>query len=391
MMPDDLCETILNKGRKFYFPAVSGQDWNDWHWHMRNRITTIEQLKTLLPNASIPIEALQDFKMSLTPYALSLINAADVNDPIALQVLPSYNEFVFRDAGEIDPLCEEKDSPVPGLTHRYPDRALMIVSNTCSSYCRYCTRKRKTCSESLISEQAIDKMIDYLAKTSKIRDVVISGGDPFLLSTDKLESILIKLRAIKHIEIIRIGTRTPSLLPQRITDELCNMLSKYHPLWVNLHFSHPNECTKEASEACNKLLKAGIPLNSQTVLLKGINDSVEIMTNLVHELVKMRVRPYYLYQCDPVKGVEHFRTTIERGIEIMEGLRGHTTGLCIPSYVIDAPGGGGKIPVGPNYLIEYDKESAQVLLRNYNQKTYKYNEPIKNSDFDYKEQWARCT
>ncbi len=366
-------------GRASFFPNVKDEDWNDWHWQLKNRITTVDELASILPLSQADLlvkrEITRDFRMGLTPYWVSLIDPEDANDPMLRQMVPTADEYVYRAVGDEDPLCEEHFSPVPGITHRYPDRVLFVVSNVCAAYCRYCTRKRMMYEDAL-PDLEIDKMVDYIARTPTIRDVIVSGGDPLTFSTEKLESILAKLRAIPHVEIIRIGTRTPSTMPQRITDELCTMLEKYHPLWINVHFSHPSECTPEATAACNKLLRAGIPLNSQTVLLKGVNDSVDTMKALMHGLVKMRVRPYYLYQCDPVRGAEHFRTSIEKGIEIIEGLRGHTSGLCIPTYVIDAPGGGGKIPIGPDYLLNYDKEKGKATLRNFKGKVYEYNEPV---------------
>jgi lysine 2,3-aminomutase len=374
-----VCKTAATQGREYFFPNVSDQDWNDWRWQLRHRVTTVDELAALLPMSLAERlargETVRDFRMGITPYCVSLIDPNDPNDPILRQMVPTTDEYLYRAVGDEDPLCEEHSSPMPGITHRYPDRVLFVVSNVCAAYCRYCTRKRMMYEDAL-PDIEIDKMVDYIARTPTIRDVIVSGGDPLTFSTDKLESILSKLRAIPHVEIIRIGTRTPSTLPQRIDDELCAMLEKYHPIWINVHFSHPRECTPEAARACNKLLRAGVPLNSQTVLLKGVNDNVTTMKALMHGLVKMRVRPYYLYQCDPVRGAEHFRTTVEKGIEIIEGLRGHTSGLCVPTYVIDAPGGGGKIPIGPEYLIQYDREGGKAVLRNFRGKIYEYNEPV---------------
>ncbi|HUR28512.1 MAG TPA: KamA family radical SAM protein, partial [Planctomycetota bacterium] len=270
-------------------------------------------------------------------------------------------------------------SPVPGITHRYPDRVLFVISNSCAIYCRYCTRKR-IMYEDATADVEIDHMVDYIARTPQVRDVVVSGGDPLTNSTPKLERILQKLRAIPHLEIIRIGSRVPVALPQRIDDELCAMLSKYHPLWINVHFNHPRELTPEAAAACDRLTRAGIPLNNQAVLLKGVNDSVTTIKSLCQGLMKLRVRPYYLYQCDPVRGAEHFRTTIAKGLEIMEGLRGHTSGLAIPTYVVDAPGGGGKIPVAPQYLLHYEREQGRAVLRNFQGNLYEYYEPRLDTD-----------
>lgn len=368
----------LRSGRAYYYPEVKDEDWNDWRWQFRNRVTTLEELSKHL---QVPAEEweirrgiLRDFRMGITPYYLSLVDAGDPQDPLLKQVVPVKEEHEFRDLGEEDPLGEEQFSPVPGITHRYPDRVLMVISNSCAIYCRYCTRKR-IMYEDAVPEVEIDRMVDYIARTPSVRDVVVSGGDPLNNSTSKLEKILAKLRAIPHLEMIRIGSRVPVALPQRITDELCEMLQKYHPLWINVHYNHPNELTPEAAKACDKLLRAGIPLNNQSVLLRGVNDDVTTMKALIHGLLRMRVRPYYLYQCDPVRGTEHFRTTVSKGIEIMEGLRGHTSGLGIPTYVIDAPGGGGKIPVTPQYLLSYDPSEGRAIVRNFQGKVYEYLEP----------------
>ncbi len=375
---ETLCARSTKIGRAHYFPDVSDADWNDWRWQFRHRVTTLEELARFLP---IPkdewadrAEVLRDFRMGITPYYLSLIDASDAKDPILRQVVPLADENLFRDVGEEDPLGEEKFSPVPGITHRYPDRVLMVISNNCAIYCRYCTRKR-TMYEGATPDVELDRMIEYIASTPSVRDVVVSGGDPLNYSTQKLESILSKLRAIPHLEIIRIGSRVPVALPQRIDDELCEMLAKYHPLWINVHFNHPRELTADAARACDKLSRAGIPLNNQAVLLKGVNDDLATMKALCQGLMKLRVRPYYLYQCDPIRGAEHFRTSIQSGLDIMEGLRGHTSGLAIPTYVVDAPGGGGKIPVAPQYLLNYERAKGRAVLRNFQGKLYEYIEP----------------
>jgi lysine 2,3-aminomutase len=364
-------------GRTRYFPEVSDADWNDWRWQFRHRITSLEGLTPFIPippaEWDLRREVLRDFRMGITPYYLSLIDSGDPDDPILRQVVPLRDEYTYREVGDEDPLGEENFSPVPGITHRYPDRVLMVISNSCAVYCRYCTRKR-IMYEDAVPDLEIDRMIDYIARTPAVRDVVVSGGDPLNNATPKLERILAKLRAIPHLEIIRIGTRVPVALPQRIDDELCAMLQKYHPVWVNVHFNHPRECTPEAARACDKLSRAGVPLNNQSVLLRGVNDDVATMKALMHALMRMRVRPYYVYHCDPVRGTEHMRTTIAKGIEIMEGLRGHTSGLAVPTYVIDAPGGGGKIPVGPQYLMRYDPAKGRALLRNFQGKLYDYSE-----------------
>jgi lysine 2,3-aminomutase len=357
---------------------VSDADWNDWRWQFRHRVTTLDELVRRLPSVAADRAAreqvLADFRMGITPYYLSLVDADDPHDPLLRQVAPLTEEHLYRAVGEEDPLAEEKFSPVPGITHRYPDRVLMVLSNNCAIYCRYCTRKR-TMYEGATADVEIDRMVEYIANSPSVRDVVVSGGDPLNFATAKLDAILGKLRAIPHLEIIRIGTRVPVALPQRIDDELCEMLARHHPLWVNVHFNHPRELTADAARACDKLSRAGIPLNNQAVLLKGVNDDVATIKALCHGLLKMRVRPYYLYQCDPVRGAEHFRTSIAKGLEIIEGLRGHTSGLAIPTYVIDAPGGGGKIPVQPQYLLEYDREKGRALVRNYQGNVYEYVEP----------------
>jgi len=366
------------RGRQHYFSAISEQDWNDWRWQLRNRVTTLEELAQLLPipENELPIrrEILRGFRMGISPYYLSLIDADDPDDPIMRQAVPLYDEFIYRNVGEADPLHEEELSPVPGITHRYPDRVLMVISNSCAMYCRHCTRKRLM-AEDAIPDLEIDQMVDYIARTPAIRDVIVSGGDPLTCASERLESILQKLRAIPHVEVIRIGSRVPVTMPMRVDDELCAMLAKYHPPWINVHFNHPRECTPEAARACDRLLRAGIPLNNQSVLLRGVNDNVETMRELVHCLMRMRVRPYYLFQCDPIRGAEHLRTPVARGIEIMEKLRGHTSGLAVPTYVIDAPGGGGKIPVGPKYLVSYDVKVGKAVLKNFQGKTYEYHDP----------------
>lgn len=374
---------VVRRGREHYYPNVTDAEWHDWRWQFRHRVTSLADLARFL---SIPPEewkareqVLSDFRMGITPYYLSLIDADDPCDPLLRQVVPLAEENLFRAVGDEDPLGEEKFSPVPGITHRYPDRVLMVLSNNCAIYCRYCTRKR-TMYDGATPDVEIDRMVDYIARTPSVRDVVVSGGDPLNFATAKLDAILTKLRAIPHLEIIRIGTRVPVALPQRIDDELCEMLAKHHPLWINVHFNHPNELTPDAARACDKLSRAGIPLNNQAVLLKGVNDDVATIKALCHGLMKMRVRPYYLYQCDPVRGAEHFRTPIAKGIEIIEGLRGHTSGLAVPTYVIDAPGGGGKIPVQPDYLLQYDREQGRALLRNFQGKLYEYVEPRANGD-----------
>lgn len=368
--------------RKELFPEASDTQWNDWKWQVKNRIETLEDLKkyvTLTPEEEEGVKkSLQTLRMAITPYYISLIDPANPDCPVRKQAIPTGNETHQAAADLLDPLHEDEDSPVPGLTHRYPDRVLLLITDMCSMYCRHCTRRRFAGQKD--GESAADNIqraIDYIAATPQVRDVLLSGGDALMVSDERLESIIQRLRAIPHVEIIRIGSRTPVVCPQRITDNLVNMLKKYHPIWLNTHFNHPQEVTLEAAEACAKLANAGIPLGNQSVLLRGVNDCVNIMKKLVHELVKMRVRPYYIYQCDLSMGLEHFRTPVSKGIEIIEGLRGHTSGYAVPTFVVDAPGGGGKTPVMPNYVIS--QAPGKVVLRNFEGVITTYTEPT-----DYK-------
>ncbi|MFP4499055.1 MAG: lysine 2,3-aminomutase [Vulcanimicrobiota bacterium] len=356
-------------------------DWADWRWHLRNRITSTAQLKkylslTLKDEEKIN-QVMETFPMTITPYYASLMEPGDSNCPIRKQAQPDPRELNICDYQMHDPLNEDKDSPVPGLTHRYPDRVLFLVTNMCSMNCRHCTRKRKVGDETqMVHMDQINEGIEYIRKTPQIRDVLISGGDPFVLETGFLENIIRKIRDIPHVEIIRIGTRTPVVLPQRIDRELVDMLKKYHPIWINTHFNHPREITTDSKRALKMLADAGIPLGNQSVLLKGVNDCIHVMKKLLHLLVKNRVRPYYLYQCDLSQGIDHFRTSVSQGIEIMERLVGHTSGFAIPRYIVDAPGGGGKIPVFPNYMVSYCNE--KVILRNYEGIITAYNEPVRD-------------
>jgi lysine 2,3-aminomutase len=312
--------------------------------------------------------------VSVTPYYMSLVSRDDRNQPLRKTVIPTTHEFLKNPGEADDPLHEDDDSPIPGLVHRYPDRVLLLVTDFCSSYCRYCTRSRMVGHGQIAPQEArLEKAFEYIRSTPTVRDVLISGGDPLALSDERLDWILTSLREIPHVEFIRIGTKMPAVLPQRITPELCKVLRKHHPLWMSLHFIHPDECTPESYQACTRLADAGIPLGSQTVLLKGVNDDVDTMKKLMHRLLVMRVRPYYLYQCDPISGSAHFRTTVAKGLEIIEGLRGHTTGYAVPNYVIDAPGGGGKIPLQPNYVA--GREDDDLLIRNYEGNTYRYPDP----------------
>ncbi len=368
---------MINR-RNILFPNVSDEQWNDWKWQVKNRIENLEQLKQYFSLTSEEEEgvkeSLKTLRMAITPYYLSIIDPDNPNCPIRKQAIPTGLETHTTAADLLDPLHEDEDSPVPGLTHRYPDRVLLLITDMCSMYCRHCTRRRFAGQK---DDEApvdyIEKAIEYIAKTPQVRDVVLSGGDALMVSDAKLEKIIQKLRAIPHVEIIRIGSRVPVVCPQRITDDLVNMIKKYHPIWLNTHFNHPNEITPESAAACEKLANAGIPLGNQSVLLRGVNDCVSIMKRLVHGLVKMRVRPYYIYQCDLSMGLEHFRTPVSKGIEIIEGLRGHTSGYAVPTFVVDAPGGGGKTPVMPNYVIS--QAPGKVVLRNFEGVITTYTEP----------------
>ncbi len=376
----------LSESRKVYTRAaywrdVSDEDWMDWRWQMSHRLNTLEELDNVINLTKSEKKALEKkglFRVDITPYFASLIDPDDPLCPVRKQVIPTSQEVVPFQSMMEDSLAEDKHSPVPGLVHRYPDRVLMLVTTQCASYCRYCTRSRIVGDPSqTFSRKEFEAQIEYIEKTPQIRDVLLSGGDPMVLAPKLLDMILSRLRDIPHVEIIRIGSRVPVFLPMRVTDEFCQMISKYHPFWLNIHVNHPKEITPELAEACDRLLKAGVPLGNQSVLLAGVNDSVHIQRKLVHELVKIRVRPYYLYQCDLVAGSGHFRTTISKGIEIMEGLRGHTSGYSIPAYVVDAPGGGGKIPIMPNYVLA--QAPGKVVLRNFEGFITTYEEPI---DYD---------
>ena len=364
--------------RKELVPAVTDEQWNDWKWQVKNRIETYEELSkyfTFSPEEAEGIKkALAKFRMAITPYYLSLIDPNDPYDPIRRQAIPQGAECNIAPADLNDPLHEDEDSPAPGLTHRYPDRVLFLITDMCSMYCRHCTRRRFAGQKDDESPQdRIEKCLEYIERTPEVRDVLLSGGDALMVSDKKLEYIISRLRAIPHVEIVRIGSRTPVVCPQRITDDLCNMLKKYHPIWLNTHFNHPNEMTPEAQAAVAKLADAGIPLGNQTVLLRGVNDCVHVMKKLMHELVKNRVRPYYIYQCDLSMGLEHFRTPVSKGIEIIENLRGHTSGYAVPTFVVDAPGGGGKTPVMPTYVISQSPD--KVILRNFEGVITTYTEP----------------
>ncbi|MDK2824452.1 MAG: lysine 2,3-aminomutase [Clostridia bacterium] len=368
-----------NTIKHVFYNNVSKELWNDWHWQMQNRIRSVEDLQKLGKFSKNRLEeikkATKEFPMSITPYYASLIDFNEPECPIGLQAIPNSSELIEEEFEMVDPLAEEKDSPVPGITHRYPNRVLFYVTSECSMYCRHCTRKRKVGEvEENCSKNQWLQGLEYIKKTPEVRDVLISGGDPFLLSDENLEFLLKELQSIAHVEIVRIGTRVPVVMPQRITTKLVEILKKYQPLWLNTHFNHPKEITVESRKALRKLANAGIPLGNQSVLLRGVNDCSVIMKKLVHKLVKNRVRPYYIYQCDLSKGLSHFRTSVAKGLEIMEHLRGHTSGFAVPTYVIDAPGGGGKIPVMPNYLLSIQEN--QVVLRNFEGIITSYQEPI---------------
>jgi lysine 2,3-aminomutase len=371
---------------KYPFPSkraaiyrdVPDDQWYNWRWQLSHRLNTADEIGQVIPLSESERKALNApnlFRVDITPYFISLIDPDDPDDPIRKQVIPTAAEMVPFTAMMEDSLAEDRHSPVPGLVHRYPDRVLMLVTTQCASYCRYCTRSRIVGDPSAtFSRSEFELQLEYIRRTPQIRDVLLSGGDPLVLAPKILEEILSRLREIEHVEILRIGTRVPVFLPMRITDELCDMLQKYHPLWMNIHVNTPNEITQELAEACDKLTRAGIPLGNQAVLLAGVNDNVDVQRQLVHDLVRIRVRPYYLYQCDLVEGAGHFRTPVGKGIEIMEGLRGHTSGYAVHQYIIDAPGGGGKIPVMPNYLLSYSDH--KVVLRNYEGYITTYEEPV---------------
>jgi lysine 2,3-aminomutase len=357
---------------------INDEQWNDWHWQIKSRITDVESLKKVINLTEDEEEgvknALKTLRMAITPYYALLMDPNDPKDPIRRQAVPTGKELLVDRWDMLDPLHEDADSPVPGLTHRYPDRVLFLITDMCSMYCRHCTRRRFAGqTDSARTKKEIDAAIEYIRETPEVRDVLLSGGDALLAGVQMLEYIIKELRSIPHVEIIRIGTRAPVVLPQIITPELVNMLSKYHPIWINTHFNHPKEITPESTKACEMLSNAGIPLGNQSVLLKGVNDSKYIMMELVHQLVKIRVRPYYIYQCDLSQGIGHFRTSVRKGLGIMESLIGHTSGYCVPTFVVDAPGGGGKIRLMPQYMVS--ESDGSVILRNYEGVITTYHEP----------------
>lgn len=367
-----------------FYADVPDEQWDSWKWQLSNRVNDLETFARILDLTESEREGLgapDKFRVDITPYFISLIDPADPADPIRRQVMPLGEEQEAFTAMMEDSLAEDQHSPVPGLVHRYPDRVLMLVTTQCASYCRYCTRSRIVGDATQnFNSRDFEAQLDYLRRTPQVRDVLLSGGDPLTMSPKLLERVMRGLREIPHIEIIRMGTRVPVFMPQRVDDELCAMLERYHPVWINLHFNHPDEITPEVSRAVDKLSRTGIPIGNQSVLLAGVNDCVHIQRDLVHRLVENRIRPYYLYQCDLVAGSGHFRTPVGKGLEIIEGLRGHTSGYAVPTYVVDAPGGGGKIPVMPNYLISYSDH--KVVLRNYEGYITTYEEPLEYTPHD---------
>jgi len=370
-------KTFHSAGRGFWH-NVPPSDWDDWRWQLKNRITTLAQLQRFLPTLT-PEEhegtllANHKLALAITPYFFNLIDATDENCPVRRQVVPRVEETLTAPWEMSDPCHEDSHSPVPGLVHRYPDRVLFLVTDRCAAYCRYCTRSRLVSNASGYDfHPAFDRQIQYIQEHPAIRDVLLSGGDPLLLSDEKLEFLLSRLRAIPHLEFLRIGTRIPIFLPQRITPELCAMLRKYHPLFLSVHSNHPRELTTEARQGLERLADAGIPLGNQSVLLRQVNDDPVVMRALMQKLLMCRVKPYYIYQCDLISGSAHLRSTVRQGLEIMESLRGHTTGYAVPQYVIDAPGGGGKVPVNPDYVLS--RETGRVILRNFEGKIFEYPE-----------------
>lgn len=368
------CRGRVSKFRKTYFPDATKEMWNDWHWQVSHRITTLSQISRFLTLTAEEQQALEhaqhSFPFSVTPYYLSLIDPSDPNSALRKSVVPSILESFTSPGESEDPLHEENTSPVPGIVHRYPDRALFLTTSFCSVYCRYCTRSRLVGGHTEPLESHWKAAIEYIRNTPAIRDVIISGGDPLTLSDEKIEWLLKEITSIKHVEIVRIGTKVPMVLPQRITANLLRILKRYKPIYLSVHCTHPDEITEESSKACNSLADAGVVMGSQTVLLKGVNDSVQTLMELYHRLLKVRIKPYYLFQCDPISGSAHFRTTVDEGKELIRGLRGFTSGYAIPQYVIDTPGGGGKVPILPDY--EVGRDENNLYLRNYEGKVYAY-------------------
>lgn len=364
-------------GRRFYFPEATDAEWADWRWHYRHRVRDLETLHRLLPYTKTQIQQLKPqegrLHISIPPYYLSLVDPTDPDDPIRKQSVPVPEEFLYHSVGVDDPLREDADMPVEGLVHRYPDRCLFIATNMCPMYCRHCTRRREWEDGELPkSRSQLDAMIEYIRRTPQIRDVIFSGGDPLSLPVEILEYCLGSLQRIPHVEILRVGTRYPVVLPQRITQEVADLLGAHQPCWVHTHFNHPNELTPESYEACRRLQKAGVPMNNQSVLLRGVNDNAETMLRLSHGLLRFGIRPLYIFHCDPVRGAEHLRTSVWTGVDILEKMRGHTSGHAVPTYVIDTEGGG-KIPLAPNYLLYASEE--MLVLRNFQGRILRYRNP----------------
>ena len=367
--------------RARHFPLATPAEWSDWRWQLRNRVRSLEALDRVVRLTADERTAIErhtgPLPFAITPYYLSLLDPDNAEQALRRTMIPVTDEYLHMPGEAEDPLGEDHDSPVPGIVHRYPDRVLFLVANSCASNCRYCTRSRMVenpDSSSIFFQSQWEQAICYIDAHPEVRDVLLSGGDPFTLSDEKLDWLLSRLRRIPHVEFVRIGTKVPVVMPQRVTSSLTRILKRFHPLWVSIHFTHPEELTPETVEACARLADAGIPLGSQTVLLSGINDTVETMKKLMHGLLRARVKPYYLYQCDPIVGSSHFRTPVQKGLEIIKGLRGHTTGYAVPSYVIDAPGGGGKIPLLPDYYVGRDGDD--LVMRNYQGLHFHYPDPL---------------
>ncbi|MDR3077863.1 MAG: KamA family radical SAM protein [Planctomycetota bacterium] len=390
--PEELPDPILGKSTRFpqsqrtlafrkkFFPGASQSDWNNWHWQLRNSLRSADAIGAIVDITPDERQAMAEgaggLPTAITPYYASLVSPHVPSDPIRRSMLPTTAELMAGRGEKADPLGEEEQSPIPGLVHRYPDRVLFMATEYCSAYCRYCTRSR------LVGQRERkrycrshwEKAIEYIRSVPAIRDVIISGGDPLTLPDEPLEWLLMNLRAIPHVEVMRIGTKTPAVLPMRITPGLTKILRRAGPLWMSLHFTHPNELTQETAEACSRLADAGLPLGSQTVLLQGVNDDSAVMRRLMTGLMRLRVRPYYLYQCDPIIGSAHFRTPVTKGMEIIQSLRGHISGYAVPHYVIDAPGGGGKIPLLPNSL--EGRVEGDAVIRNYQGRLYRYPDAV---------------
>lgn len=382
-LPGDAAQGEPSQSRRFYrrfFPEATPQQWNDWRWQLRNRIRDLSSLDRIVEltddERGVIAQIGGRLPVGITPYYASLMDLSDPKDPIRLTLVPQGAELLKGPGEAEDPLGEDHDSVVPGLVHRYPDRVLFLVTNFCAVYCRYCTRARLVghTGEFHFNVAQHQQAIDYIAAHPEIRDVLISGGDPLTMADDRLEALLAALRAIPHVEFLRIGTKVPAVLPQRITPKFVEMLKRYHPLWMSIHFMHPNEVTPEVSEALNRLADAGVPMGSQTVLVKDVNDNVPTMKKLMHGMLKNRVRPYYIYQCDPIVGSSHLRTPVSKGLEIIAGLRGHTTGYAVPAFVVDGPGGGGKIQLLPDAVVGRDGDD--LLLRNFEGNVYRYPDPL---------------